>query len=113
SFAIAERVSRRLKEQHGNGSAPRGYAYFSPASRDVNAIRITAVSPDPKEAALLANLYAEEYVKLTQEANRSYMSASRAFLEEQERQRQQELRVVEEQYANYLERGGISALDQR
>ena len=116
SLAIATRVSHRLAESRGDSAAAAGVAHgtasFSPANGDVNAIRITAVSSDPEEAALLANLYAEEYVTLTQEASRTYMSTSRSFLEQQEEQRQAELRVIEERYADYLEQGGVVGLDQ-
>lgn len=103
SNAIAERVRRRL-----GGTGERGTVIFTPANRDVsNAIRISATSPDPNEAALLANLYAEEYVRLTQDASRSYMVSSREFLEEQEALRRQELREAEERVKAYLERGGL------
>ena len=60
------------------------YVEFDQESPDANVIRITATSSQAGEAALIANLYADEYVKLTREANRAHLSASRQFLEEQE-----------------------------
>jgi polysaccharide biosynthesis transport protein len=117
SPAIARRVNERLQEAQANGAnvsfPPRGGVQFSSAGRTVgSALRITAVSPDPEEAALLANVYAEEYVRQTQDASRSYVSTSREFLEEQEGRRREELREAEDTLEEYLRRTGTVGLSQ-
>lgn len=123
SYSIAQRVRERLREMHEEKQAAgelgtdeqifpaRGYATFSQAGRDVSAILVTATSPDPEEAARLANLYAEEYVKVTQEANRSSLSTSRQYLEEQEQRRRAELQQAEEARTHHLATSKGLALD--
>lgn len=108
SYAIEQRVQERLHEE---GVGARGIASFAPASREVSAIRISATSPVPEDAALLANIYASEYVRLTQEASRSYMTASREYLEEQEEARRLELQEAEEKMTRHLASGRGLALD--
>lgn len=105
SASIAERVRERLEEPQN------GYVRFRPASSSVNAMSVTGVSSDPAQAAMLANLYAEEYINLTKEASRTHMTASREFLEEQEQERLAELHAAEDRVKNYIERAGTSALD--
>lgn len=97
-----EDVARRLQWRYIN---------IQPEGRDVDVIRVTATSTVPQEAALLANLYSEEYVKLTQDASRSRLSASREFLEQQEEMRRDELRQIEAQVEDYMSREGAVALD--
>ncbi|MFW5955405.1 MAG: GumC family protein, partial [Rhodothermales bacterium] len=120
SYTIAQRVNMRLREAVENQDStqerrltypPRGNVNFAPATRDANAIRVTGVSSDPYEAALLANLYAEEYIRLTQDASRTYMSQSRSFLEEQQNARRAELNRAEEQVKQYQQQTGMVGLD--
>ncbi|HLA63517.1 MAG TPA: Wzz/FepE/Etk N-terminal domain-containing protein, partial [Rhodothermales bacterium] len=49
----------------------------------VDALRVTATSEVPGEAAFIANVYAEAFVNLTRESSRAGYNASRRFLEEQ------------------------------
>ena len=51
--------------------------------REQDMIRITAVSSVAEEAARIANMYAEEYRKVTLEESRASVVAARTFLEEQ------------------------------
>ncbi len=120
SYTIAQRVNQRLREAVEQQDStqdqklvypPRGGVSFSPATREANAIRVTGISSDPYEAAILANLYAEEYVRLTQDASRSYMTQSRSFLEEQQEARRAELNRAEEQVKTYQQQTGITGLD--
>ena len=84
-------IRERVAERNG-GRLPPGGVSFTLADRNVaSGIRITAVSPDPEAAALLANAYAEEYVAQTQLASRSYLTTQREFLEEQQARLQGEL----------------------
>lgn len=104
SARIAERVHDRI-------SGPqKGYVRFAPASMAVNAMSVTGVSSDPEQAALLANLYAEEYVALTKDASRTHMTSSREFLEQQEKERKAELREAEERVKEYIESTGTASM---
>ncbi len=83
---------------------------FSPASSGISAIVITAKAPLPLEAAQLANLYAEEYIKHAEESDRVNMTVMHDFLAEQEYDRRQELRRIEDQIELLLqERGALGA----
>ncbi len=86
---------------------------FEPEGKGANIIRITAYRPDAYEAALIANMYAEEYTKLTQDANRAHLSASRRFLEEQEESWRETLYEAEEAVQTSGVHEGGGALDQK
>jgi len=117
SRAIYDRVYQRLREENAEDPSvpfpPNGDVRFLPASRTLsNAIRVTATSENPREAALLANVYAEEYVRQTRDASRSYMVQSNEFLEEQAAKRREELRRAEDQVEAYMQQTGAVGLDQ-
>jgi len=117
SRAIYDRVYQRLREENAGDPSvpfpPNGDVRFLPASRTLsNAIRVTATSENPREAALLANVYAEEYVRQTRDASRSYMVQSNEFLEEQAAKRREELRRAEDQVEAYMQQTGAVGLDQ-
>ncbi|GIV57654.1 MAG: hypothetical protein KatS3mg042_0567 [Rhodothermaceae bacterium] len=118
SDQLYERVHRRLAELRGQDSSLaglplRGYPRFEPEGREGNnIIRIAGVSTSPREAMLLANLYAEEYVRLTQEASRTHITAARKLLEEQEQKRLAELQEAEAAVQAYQSREGAVGLDQ-
>jgi polysaccharide biosynthesis transport protein len=112
---LANRVNARVQELAAAGelesATARGSVSFGQASRAISsAIQMTATSPDPREAAVLANLYAEEYVRQTQDVSRSYLAASREFLEAQEARRREELRDAEEAVESYMRRTGAVGL---
>jgi capsular exopolysaccharide synthesis family protein len=117
SRAIYERVSQRLQAMNAEDASvpfpPSGNVVFQPASRSLsNAIRVTATSENPREAALLANVYAEEYVRQTRDASRSYLVQTNDFLEEQATERRQELRRAEDRLEEYMEQTGAVGLNQ-
>lgn len=117
SHAIYSRVNERLQAMHEEDPAvpypPRGGVQFQPASRSLtNAIRVSASSTDPREAALLANVYAEEYVRQTRDASRTYLVQANSFLEEQAAKRRAELRAAEDQVEEYMLRTGSVGLNQ-
>src|SRR5690606_19608578 len=109
SSTLRQRVAERLEalERRGQGEAepagapgPVGDVTFDVADQAANAVLITAKSADPRQAALLATLYAGEYVRLTEAAARRRLSAQRSLLEEwEEEQRQALLRLEAEQRA--------------
>ena len=78
----------------------------------VNAIMITAESTLPEEAALIPNLYAEQYLRRTMQQNRSGAVAARSFLEDQVEKRAGELEGLEDDLRGFMTREGAVALDQ-
>ncbi|MEX0747852.1 MAG: AAA family ATPase, partial [Rhodothermales bacterium] len=130
SLLIAERTAERLLElkkvpDTGEdlsvlGGTPReiaerlqnNYVTVAPASEmeDADGIKVTASGPTAGEVALIANLYAEEYVSLAQEASQRDVVSAREYLEQQVNLKRDELYALEteiEQY-NTIE-GTISA----
>ncbi len=95
---VAGRVQRRVKA--------------APLQKNVDMIRITATSTQPEEAALIANVYADEYQRFNTEMARARASASRRFLEGQRERIQREVQATEQALQQYMEQEGIVALDE-
>ncbi len=85
------------------------YLGVKPVSRDVDMIQLTVTSTDPAEAALIANLYATEYVDYNQVSSRARMRASREFLGEQTERLDSMLTAAERDIMNYSEASGVVA----
>jgi len=81
--------------------------------RGLDIVEISAESPSPFEAALIANTYAEEYKMINLDMNRSQMNLLTEFLKEQRKEKQQELNDAEETLKEFQEKGGLIALDKR
>jgi tyrosine-protein kinase Etk/Wzc len=81
--------------------------------RGLDIIIISAESPSPKESALLANIYAEQYKKYNLEVNRNQLTFVKEFLNEQRKEKREQLNEAEEILRTYQEKGGIIALDQQ
>jgi tyrosine-protein kinase Etk/Wzc len=81
--------------------------------RGLDIIDISAESPSPFEAALIANIYAQEYKNLNLEINRNQLTLVKAFLNQQREEKQTELNAAEENLKNFQEKGGIVALDEQ
>lgn len=64
-------------------------------------ISIQAESHSPEEAASIANFYAKEYKRISQEQSRERVAAARGFLQEQVQKRGSELRSLEGQLENF------------
>lgn len=79
--------------------------------RESDVIRITARSPIPSEAALIANMYAEAYRDRNIYLSRSKSRSFREFLEEQAAERRRQLEVTEDTLKGYMEKQGIVSLD--
>lgn len=71
------------------------------ALQEQDMIEITAESTVPEEAARIANLYAEEYRKLTLEESRASVVATRTFLEEQVSSLSDELDEIDDQVVSF------------
>ena len=74
-------------------------------------VEISASSPSPYEAALIANTCADKYLKLNLEGNRNQLTSLRMFLEKQSKEKLNELNIAEDTLRKFQERGGIVALD--
>ncbi len=74
-------------------------------------IEISAESPSPREAALIANTYAAKYKTINLEINRSELTAVKDFLEKQAKEKQEELNKTEDELNTFKEKGGIVQLD--
>lgn len=102
----ADTVMGRPGSAMASSSLIDGYARFTQERESDNIIRITGISSEAKQAARFANLYAEEYVRLTQEASRTYLSALRTSLEDKEQIQRKALSRLEEQVMQYTLREG-------
>jgi len=135
SNVIAERVARRMRDlgRHPRTGEPlpmlvgregdslstaaiaarvQGRLRAYPASQEVDAIRIQITSESAAQASVIANLYAEEYIRRTKERSRESMRASRQFLEEQARTLEKEVQAVETEIENYMQEHEAISLDQ-
>lgn len=81
--------------------------------RGLDIIDISVESKEPLEAALIANVYAQEYLKYNLEISRDQLIFIRNFLDEQRKEKKDQLNEAEEILRSYQERGGIIALDQQ
>lgn len=111
SEQLVQRVRRRLEESSQLNTV-RGNVIFIPERGGDNIIRFVGKSSSASQSALLANLYAEEYVKLTEEASRSHIKAVRESLEENERVQREELDYFDDQIKRFKQEGAIE-LDQQ
>ena len=93
------------------GQVLAGQVVFQPERGSYNIIRVTATGAHPIEAALLANIFAEEYEKLTQEAGASRVDATIQYLENLEEERRADLERIEGDIRAYLAQAGATNLD--
>ncbi len=108
---VYSRLEEMAKEDPDVAYPPRGSVAFGPAARTLdNALQVLATSPDSREATLLANLYAEEYVRQTQDVSRNYLDETRVFLEDQAEARLAELRAAEEEVQRFTEANQAAGL---
>jgi tyrosine-protein kinase Etk/Wzc len=81
--------------------------------RGLDIIEISALSPSPFEAALIANVYSQQYKNLNLDQNRNQLTLVTNFLDEQRKDKYDELNAAEETLRAFQERGGLIALDER
>lgn len=84
---------------------------FEPV-RDSDVINITAKNSNPKDAALIANMYAEAYYERNLRSSRTKSRAARVFLENQLEIRKKELRQAENALQQYMEKNKVVSLDE-
>ena len=83
---------------------------FTP-ERESDVIRITAASTDPREAAMLANTYAEVYQSFGISSGRSRVKSRREFLQDQLIAKRRTLDSCENVLKAYMESSGVVSLD--
>ena len=108
-----------LRNEAGQALTPIQVAYRVRGSvragtygQEVDAIRIVSTGRDAYDAALTANIYAEEYIERTKEKSRESLQASRDFLERQSEKLKAEVQAAEENIETYMQQEGAVALDQ-
>ncbi len=79
--------------------------------RESDVIKITAKSSDPREAALIANLYTATYSSHNMSLSRTRTQALREFLEGQLIAKRSELDTTENELQRYMRQTGIVSLD--
>lgn len=113
-------IDQELKEQ-GSGINLKPISTLIPElsslkidqKRGLDIVEITASSPSPYEAALIANLYALQYRQLNLDMNRNQLTLVKDFLSEQRVEKSTELNEAEETLRAFQEKGGLIALDER
>lgn len=94
-------------------AAGLGNAVQIEQKRGLDIIDISVESQSPKEAALIANVYAKEYLTYNLEISRNQLTFVKEFLADQGAEKKEQLNDAEEILRSYQERGGIIALDQQ
>ncbi len=79
--------------------------------RGLDILNVTAESPSPEGAALIANTYVNEYMNKNLEINRNQLTMIKGFLAEQLKEKKQTLNEAENTLMNYQEKGGVVSLD--
>ncbi len=79
---------------------------------DADALQISAVSTDPHEAALIVNLYSEEFVAITRDVSRASYSEARQFLQQEVSSIEGELTEADDRVRDFMQREGAVALDE-
>ncbi|HOI30255.1 MAG TPA: polysaccharide biosynthesis tyrosine autokinase [Melioribacteraceae bacterium] len=81
--------------------------------RGLDIVEISVESESPKEAGLIANLYASAYKELNLAHNRTQLTAIKNFLAQQREEKLKELATVEETLLAYQEQKGIVQLPEQ
>ncbi|CAN5496726.1 hypothetical protein BH23BAC4_BH23BAC4_06000 [soil metagenome] len=84
-----------------------------PVGDELDAVRVEARGASALEAALIAQLYTEEYVARSRQTGREHIRGQREFLEDQFERRRGELDEVSGQIADYQSQRDAVGLDQR
>jgi len=81
--------------------------------RGLDIVEITAESPSPYEAAIIANNYAQAYINLNLIMNRTKVSVTRRFLEQQRKEKYNDLRRAEDTLKIFQQSRGIVELSEQ
>lgn len=77
----------------------------------IDVITITAESPSPYEAALIANVSAQEYQNVNLAISRDKLTKIREFLQKQSEEKLAELKQAEDSLTKFQAQGGIVSMD--
>ena len=86
---------------------------FSASSENTDAIEIVAVSNSAEEAAVIAGIYAAEYIRETENMLKENLTGLRVLYQEKYDAKKVELENVEAQIASYKKSQGATALDKQ
>ncbi|PEN06274.1 hypothetical protein CRI93_10655 [Longimonas halophila] len=133
SRELAQRVADRMDEMYPEGEGPpimytaetqerlsaqqlagrlMGRVQASPGGEEIDAIRLSATSTDPQEAALLVNLFSEEYVEFSRDRSRQSVQATYDFLKEQSESLRVDMEEAEQNLVDFMQREEAVALDE-
>ena len=79
--------------------------------RGLDFVEISTESPSTYEAALITNVYSNEYKQYNLESTRGQLTNVREFLEKQSSDKLNDLKRAEDQLSKFQEKGGIISLD--
>ena len=86
---------------------------ISIAEENTDAIEIVATSNTADEAAVIAGIFASEYIRETENMLRENLTRQRIFYEDEYKKRKVELDEIESSLANYMNREGAAGLDEQ
>ena len=86
---------------------------ISASDENTDAIEIVAVSNSAEEAAVIAGIYAAEYIRETENMLRENLTKLRVFYEAEFKEKKGELEQIEANLAAYMNREGATALDEQ
>ncbi len=109
-IVVDGRFSGKLANQEQIGGRLRREVSFSPEQQS-DIIKITARSGNPREAAILANKYAECYQEVNLDASRTRSKALREFLESQVKEQRSTLTKAEDSVKGFMETSGVVSMD--
>jgi tyrosine-protein kinase Etk/Wzc len=81
--------------------------------KGLDVILISAESPSPREAMMIADIYTAVYKKFNLQVNRDQLSSVRNFLDRQRTEKKNQLLEVEDTLREFQEKGGLVILDQQ
>lgn len=84
----------------------------SSGGEEIDAIRLATTSTNPQEAALIVNLFSEEYIEYSREQSRQSVQASFDFLERQSETLEEEIAEAEQRVVDFMREEEAVALDQ-
>ncbi|PAP75956.1 polysaccharide biosynthesis tyrosine autokinase [Rubrivirga marina] len=122
SSALAQEVAAQLLGGSGTAAGPAGAESPEALARQLratveftayepNAIGIAATSTDPREAARIADVYAEVAIAHARNESKRRLAESRAFAEERLASAEADLRDAEGALAGFMSREGTAGLD--
>ena len=84
---------------------------ISPSDENTDAIEVVSISNSAEEAAVIANIYAAEYIRETENMLRENLTKLRVFYDAKYEEKKVELDQIESRLASYMNRQGAAALD--